>query len=36
MGEFRFLEETEEGMGFLKWGQEGVQPGQVQLPGSWL
>lgn len=36
MGEFGSLQETEEGMEFLKWGQEGVQPGQGQFPGSGL
>lgn len=36
MGEFRFLEETEEEMEFLKWGQEGVKPGPGQFPGSRL
>ena len=36
MGEFRFLEETEEEMEFLKWGQKGVKPGPGQFPGSRL
>lgn len=36
MGEFRFLEETEEGMEFLRWGKEvlsqmGAVPGKQTL-----
>lgn len=30
---FRIPKEAEEGMGFLKWEQEGIQPGQGQLWG---
>lgn len=35
-GASRILKETEEGMGSLKWEQEGVKPGQVWFLGRRL